>query len=193
MSILLKNVQIVEGDQILAPQDLYISGGIIEQMGIDLPLPKGATLISHPHAFVSAGWMDLGTDTCEPGFESRDDLQSVEQSALAGGFTTLAIFPNTQPPLHSKSELQYILTQTKDSAVRFLPIGALSQGCEGKDLAELYDLHQTGAIAFSDGHKSVQDAGLLLRAMQYSKAFKGLIINQPLHKSIAAEIGRAHV
>jgi dihydroorotase len=186
MSILLKNAQIVEGDQILAAQDIYINQGKIADIGTDLPTPKGATVVSHPQMYVSAGWMDMGTDTCDPGFESRDDLKSVEQSALAGGFTTLAIFPNTQPALHSKSELQYILTQTKDSPVRFLPIGALSQGCEGKDLAELYDLHQTGAIAFSDGHKSVQDAGLLLRAMQYTKAFKGLIINQPLHKSIAA-------
>lgn len=68
----------------------------------------------------------------------------------------------------------------------FYPVGAVSQGCEGKDLAELFDMHTAGAIAFSDGRNSVQDAGLLLRAMQYARAFNGLIVNEPHHKTIAA-------
>jgi dihydroorotase len=62
----------------------------------------------------------------------------------------------------------------------------VSQGCEGKDLAELFDMHSAGAIAFSDGSKAVQDAGLLLRALQYAKAFNGLVLNEPHHKTIAA-------
>ena len=130
--------------------------------------------------------MDVGTHTCDPGYEHREDLHTAAAAAAAGGFTAVACFPNTHPALHSKSEVLYILNKSASLPVRFYPIGAVSQDCEGKDLAELYDMHTAGAVAFSDGSRPVQDAGLLLRAMQYASAFNGLIINQPHHKTLAA-------
>jgi dihydroorotase len=138
------------------------------------------------NAYASIGWMDVGVFAGEPGYEHRENLQSAAQAAAAGGFTALACLPNTQPALHSKSEVSFVLHQSAQLPARFFPIGALSQDCAGKDLAELYDMHNAGAIAFSDGLHAIQDAGLLLRAMQYATAFKGLIINHPHHKGLAS-------
>lgn len=187
MLLLLKNVHLItaEGES-TARQDLLIRDGIIEKTGPGLTAGPGATVSEFPNACVSPGWFDLGVQTGDPGFDHREDLSSATRAAAAGGFTAVASFPNTQPAIHAKPEVQYVLNKTAGSAVRVFPVGAISQEAEGKDLAELYDMHAAGAVAFSDGAKPVQDAGLLLRALQYSQAFNGLIINHPHHKTLAA-------
>ncbi|GAB4497412.1 MAG: dihydroorotase [Saprospiraceae bacterium] len=186
MLLLLKNVRIVGEKDEKKPQDILIRDGVIEAIGDGLSAEKGAEVWESPGACVSPGWFDAGIQACDPGYEHREDLLSAARAAAAGGFTAVAPFPNTNPAIHSKSEILYIKNKTANSPVTFYPVGAISQGCEGKDLAELFDMHSAGAIAFSDGQKAVQDAGLLLRALQYVKAFNGLIINEPHHKTIAA-------
>lgn len=186
--MLLKNVRIVTGNtdtHTAQPQDIRLRNGRIEAIG-HLSPEAGESVHEWPNAHVSPGWMDVGAHTGDPGYEHREDLHTAAAAAAAGGFTAVACFPNTHPALHSKSEVLYILNKTAALPVRFHPIGAVSQDCEGKDLAELYDMHAAGAVAFSDGCHPVQDAGLLLRAMQYASAFGGLIINQPHHKTLAA-------
>ncbi len=186
MLLLLKNVRIIDGKKESRPQDILIRDGVIEAVGENLTAEKGADIWEMPGASVSVGWLDVGVQVCDPGYEHREDLHSAARAAGAGGFTAVACFPNTNPALHSKSEILYVKNKTKHSLVTFHPIGAVSQSCEGKDLAELFDMHSAGAVAFSDGKKAVQDAGLLLRAMQYAKGFNGLVINEPHHKTIAA-------
>ncbi len=186
MLLLLKNVRIVGEKDEKRPQDILIRDGVIEAIGDGLSAEKGAEVWESPSACVSPGWFDVGIQACDPGYEHREDLHSAARAAAAGGFTAVASFPNTNPAIHSKSEVLYIKNKTTGSPVTFYPVGAVSQGCEGKDLAELFDMHSAGAIAFSDGQKAVQDAGLLLRALQYAQAFNGLIINEPHHKTIAA-------
>lgn len=186
MLLLLKNVRIITEKSESRPQDIVIRDGMIEAIGDQLRVEEGADIWEWPGACVSAGWFDAGVQACDPGYEHREDLHSAARAAAAGGFTAVATFPNTNPAIHSKSEVLYVKNKTAGSPVTFYPIGAISQGCEGKDLAELFDMHSAGAIAFSDGRKAVQDAGLLLRALQYAKAFNGLILNEPHHKTIAA-------
>ena len=186
MLLLLKNVRILGEKNEKHPQDILIRDGVIEVIGENLPAGKGAEIWEWPNACVSPGWFDAGIQACDPGYEHREDLRTAGYAAAAGGFTSVAAFPNTSPAIHSKSEVLYIKNKTAGSPVTFYPIGAVSQGCEGKDLAELFDMHSAGAIAFSDGRKAVQDAGLLLRALLYVKAFNGLVINEPHHKTIAA-------
>ena len=186
MLLLLKNVRITGGKEEKAPQDILIRDGVIEAIGAHLPDTKGAEVWDWPNACVSPGWFDAGVQACDPGFEHREDLLSAAQAAAAGGYTAVASFPNTHPAIHSKSEILYVKNKTAASPVTFHPIGAISQGCEGKDLAEMFDMYTAGAIAFSDGRKAVQDAGLLLRALLYAKAFNGLVINEPHHKTIAS-------
>lgn len=186
MLLLLKNVRIIDGKKDAHPQDILIRDGIIEAVGEKLAPGKEAEVWEWPDACVSPGWFDVGIQACDPGYEHREDLVSAAAAAAAGGYTAVAVFPNTSPAVHSKSEVLYIQNKTAASPVSFYPIGAISQGCEGKDLAELFDMHAAGAVAFSDGQKAVQDAGLLLRAMLYARAFNGLVINEPHHKTIAA-------
>ncbi|MEZ4943056.1 MAG: dihydroorotase [Saprospiraceae bacterium] len=187
MQLLLKNIRICSGQKIAGPQDIRISDGIIQAIGKNLPMESGIKEISFPgQAYASAGWMDVGVHTGDPGYEHREDLRTAAQAAAAGGFTAIACAPNTLPVVDSKGSVVYIQNKTAGLPVSVFPIGAISIGAKGADLAELYDMHAAGAIAFSDGRMPVQDAGLLLRALQYAQAFQGLIMHQPHHNSIAA-------
>lgn len=186
MQLLLKNARIYDGTSESRVQDILIHDGIIEAIGTNIAPPKGAEVWESPGLSVSPGWLDVGVYAADPGYEHREELTTAAAAAAAGGFTAMACFPNTDPALHTKSEILYVKNKTRDLPVHCYPIGAISQSCEGKDLAELFDMHAAGAIAFSDGKRAVQDAGLLLRAIQYAKAFNGLVINVPHHKTIAA-------
>jgi len=186
MQILLKNARIFDGNPEIRSQDILIQHGIIEAMGDKIPVPSGAEVWESPELSVSPGWLDIGVYAADPGYEHREDLSSAAAAAAAGGFTALACFPNTDPALHTKSEILYVKNKSAGLPVHCYPIGAVSQDCAGKDLAELFDMHAAGAVAFSDGKRAVQDAGLLLRALQYAKAFNGLVINVPHHNTIAA-------
>ncbi len=186
MLLLLKNALIVDGKTGNRRQDILIRDGLIEATGENLSAEKGASIWDLSRACVSPGWFDFGVHAADPGYEHREDLITAVRASAAGGYTAIACFPNTHPAVHSKSEILYVRNKTAREAVTVYPVGAISQNCEGKDLAELFDMHTAGAIAFSDGRKAVQDAGLLLRAMQYARAFNGLVVNEPHHKTIAA-------
>jgi dihydroorotase len=164
--------------------DIRISNGRIQEIGHDL-LANDSKVWQAQGAHISQGWIDVGVQAGDPGFEHREDLDSCAKAAAKGGFTELGIYPNTQPTIHSKSEILYILNRTRGGLVNFHPIGAVSQDCKGKDITEMLDMNQAGAVAFSDGKKSIQDAGLMLRALQYSKIFEGLIIHHPYNNTIA--------
>jgi dihydroorotase len=167
------------------PDDIVVENGVLTAIGQHLAVPTGALVCAWDNATVSPGWFDIGVQACDPGYEHREDLPTAMQAAAAGGFTGMAVFPNTRPVVHSKSEVVYLRNKTAGHLVDVQVIGAVSVDAAGKDLAELYDMHTSGIIAFSDGDHPVQDAGLMLRALQYVQAFNGLIINQPYHKTLA--------
>ena len=192
--LILKNVIIDSPNIDLQSQltDILINkNGVIEKMGIAISPPKGTKVFEQTGAHVSIGWMDIGVQTCDPGFEHQEDLNSTMQAARAGGFTSVAPFPNNKPAAHSKSEILYIKNQTKDYLVDFLPIGALSVDCKGRDIAEMLDMYHAGAVAFGDGSVPTQDSGLILRGLQYAKIFDGLVMNFPFDKSVAPH-GQMH-
>ncbi|MDZ4705035.1 MAG: dihydroorotase [Saprospiraceae bacterium] len=165
--------------------DILIRDGIIARMAPNLGSIADALVIEADDAFVSPGWMDLGVQTGDPGYEHREDLLSVTNAAAAGGFTSIGCLPNTNPTLHSKSQVHYLKEAPKNKLVDCYAIGALSQDCEGKDITEMHDMFAAGAVAFSDGKKPVQHNGLMLRALQYVKAFGGVVMNQPLDNGLA--------
>ena len=103
----------------------------------------------------------------------------------AGGFTSVFVVPNTKPVIDAKSQVEYIVQQSKSLPVQIIPIGAITRNAEGKELAEMYDMNNSGAVAFSDGLNPVQAAGILLKALQYIKSFNGVIIQVPDDKTIA--------
>ncbi len=190
--LLLKNVLIVcpSSKHHNKKRDVLIKNGLIEKIRTKIDAPK-AKVVKIAGAVLSPGWLDVGAQIGDPGFEHREDIHSVAAAAAAGGFTGLAVYPNSNPVVQSKSEVLYLKNNTKEGIIDFYPIGAVSKNCEGTDITEMYDMHHTGAVAFSDGSHPVQSNGLMMRALDYAKGFEGLILNRPQDKSIAAK-GQLH-
>lgn len=164
--------------------DLLIEEGIISRIGEELSGVGGDESWDLKGAMLSPGWLDIGAQCGDPGLEHREDLEHAAEAAMMGGFTGVACFPNTDPCVHSKSEVHYIRQRTRELLVDFYPIGAVSHDCAGKEITEMLDMHAAGALAFSDGKQPVAHAGLLLRALLYAKAFDGVILNHPHEQSI---------
>jgi len=192
MNLLLKQLTLFEPTHPLHLQtcDLFIQDGIIKDIQTEIAI-ENAEMIDGKGCYLSIGWMDFGVQIGEPGFEHREDLQSVSAAAAAGGFTEIAAFPNTKPVIQNKSDVSFLKQFSKNQLINIIPIGAISHDTAGKEITEMYDMHRSGAIAFSDGKKSIQHAGLMLRALQYVKAFNGIIVQHPNDYSIASD-GQMH-
>lgn len=188
-SVLISSVTIVHPGSGLnnTVQDILISNGKILQISPHIDKAGDMTHIDGRGKYISPGFFDLNVNFCEPGFETKEDLDSGTTAAIAGGFTGLAVQPSTNPVVHSKSEVSYIKNKASNNIVDVHPLGSISRNIEGKDLAELYDMHQAGAVAFSDGTKAIADSGLMSRALLYAKGFEGLIISFPEDTSIAGK------
>jgi dihydroorotase len=165
--------------------DVRISQGRIAEIGKQLQAGEGEEVFDGEGCYLSPGFFDLNCSIGDPGFETREDIQTATATAAAGGFTGIAVLPNTQPVLHSKAEIEYVLNRAKNNLVSVYPLGAISRDLAGKELAELYDMQQAGAIAFTDGNKPIVDDGFMSRALQYAKGFGALLIAYPENNSIA--------
>lgn len=185
MIILIRKVVITQPGSLFHKQkkDILIVNGVIGRIADHLD-EKADTVIEGPGLHVSPGWVDIFTHCCDPGFEHKETLQTGAQAAAAGGYTHMFVLPNTNPVIQSKSQVEYIKEKSRSLPVNIHPLGAISKNAEGKDLAEMYDMFDSGAIGFSDGLNPVQSAGILLKALQYVKAFDGVIIQIPQDKSI---------
>lgn len=164
-------------------KDIFINNGIITSIK-DSITEKADTIIEEKGLHVSIGWMDIFASFCDPGFEYRETLESGAAAAAAGGFTDVMILPNTNPSVHSKSQVEYIVQKSKSLPVNIYPTGAVTKNTDGNELAEMYDMQQSGAVAFSDGINAIQNSGLLIKALQYVKTFNGTIIQIPDDRSI---------
>ncbi|RMD74251.1 MAG: dihydroorotase [Bacteroidetes bacterium] len=170
--------------------DLLLDDGVIALVGQDLDIEAAEVLeVEGLHAM--PGGLDVGAWVGDPGFEQREDFDSLSKAAAAGGFTEVAVWPNTLPVVDGKAEVAYVARQGERLPVAFHPIGALTKGCEGTTITEMRDMREAGALAFSDGLQPVRHAGVLLRAMQYVLPFEGLVINQPFDDSVAPN-GQMH-
>src|SRR6201996_2595153 len=136
---------------------------------------------------LAPGFFDLNCNIGELGLETKEDLHTGTKAAAAGGFSGVALMPNTQPPVHSKAEIEYLMNRAKNNLVDVYPLGTISHKRDGKDLAEMYDMYQSGAKAFTDGNRPVQDAGLMERALLYTKGFNALVLSYPEDTAIAGK------
>lgn len=148
---------------------------------------KAETIVDGSGSVLSPGFFDLNCSIGDPGIETKEDIYTATAAAAAGGFTGLAVLPHTKPVVQSKGEIAYIINKAKGNLVDVLPVGAVSQNLEGKELAELYDMKLAGAVAFSDGTKAISDDGFMSRALQYAKGLNGLLMVYPENKSIAGK------
>jgi dihydroorotase len=128
---------------------------------------------------LSPGWIDLGASVGDPGHEQREDLQSLAKAAAAGGFTEVAVLPNTQPAVQTKNEISYITANNENRLVQIHALAAVTKNCKGEELTEMIDLHHAGAVAFTDGLKSIWHTDIFLKSLQYLQKFDGLLIDHP--------------
>lgn len=191
MSLLLKNARIIDPQ---SPHngknvDILIENGVIKTIKAGIKTDRNIKTIESGNLHVSPGWFDMQANFRDPGFEYKEDLASGMSAAAAGGFTGVAVMPSTHPPVHTKAEVEYIINKTTaiTSPVQVHPVGCISHNLEGKDIAEMYDMHRSGAVAFSDDKKPVSNSGLLMRALLYSKNFNGLVISHCDDKSISQD------
>ena len=185
MTILIKQATIVDPSSPFNGQstDIFIDNGIIIQLGKNISI-KADKEINIDGLHVSPGWVDVFANFGDPGYEFKETLETGSAAAAAGGYTDVLVIPNTNPYIHNKATTEYIVQKSKSLPVNVHPIGAITKNTEGKELAEMYDMKANGAVAFSDGINSVQSAGLLVKALQYVKAFDGILIQLPDDKSI---------
>jgi dihydroorotase len=185
MKLLIKQARVVDPSSPFNGQtaDIFIENGIITKIGNSISA-KADQEINIKGLHVSPGWVDVFANFADPGYEYKETLETGAAAAAAGGYTDVLLIPNTNPVIHNKSGIEYIVQKSRSLPVNIHPIGAITKNTEGKELAEMYDMKASGAVAFSDGIYSVQSAGLLVKALQYVKAFDGMIIQVPDDKSI---------
>ena len=185
MKVLIKNATIFSPSSSFHGKNkhIFIDNGVISRIGNNLKVTANKT-IDVKGLCVSPGWVDCFANFCDPGEEYKETLESGADAAAAGGFTEVMLIPNTQPVVYNKSQVQYIVQKSKSLAVTIHPIGAITKNAEGKELSEMFDMHHSGAIAFSDGLNPVQSSGILQKALEYILAIDGSIIQLPDDKTI---------
>lgn len=186
MNLLVRQAQIVDPSSPFHQQkaDLLFQNGTLAEIGsINVSADKE---ISVDGLCVSPGWVDVFAHFCDPGFEFRETLETGAAAAAAGGYTRVMVVPNTSPCVHNKSIVEYLAQKSKSLPVQIHPIGALTKNTEGKELSEMYDMHASGAVAFSDGVNSLQSSGILLKAFQYLKAIDATLIQLPDDRTLSA-------
>lgn len=170
--------------------DLLVNKGVIERIANSIS-DKTAKKITEKGLHVSPGWVDMHANFCDPGHEYKEDIGSGLKAAAAGGFTAVVVMPGTSPAIDSKADIEYLRGKASGNIVDLLPVGSLSEGRNGEELAEMYDMKQAGAIAFTDDKQPVKHAGLMERALLYSKNFQGLVISFPNDTDLTNE-GKMH-
>jgi dihydroorotase len=165
--------------------DVLIESGIITEIKKTIT-PKGnVKVIEGSGLHLSGGWIDMQAVACDPGLEHKETLDTLVRAAAAGGFTAVCVHSYNQPALHNKSQIEYIVNKTQNRVVDVFPFGTITVDGKGKDMAEMYDMKSSGALAFSDYKHPVKDAGMVLRAMQYASNIGSLIITHCNDESIS--------
>lgn len=157
--------------------DVLIRDGTIVEVGPDLRAPADLPMYDARGHMISPGWFDMHVHFREPGQEHKETIATGARAAAAGGFTGVACMPNTDPPIHTRDVVEFILERAAQTPVDVHPIACVSKQRAGDELAELGDLADGGAVAFSDDGSPVQNAGLMRRALEYSRMVGAPIIN----------------
>lgn len=175
-SILIKDGYVIDpANKIEEETNIFVEEGKIQYVGKDSP--KADLVIDATGLLVLPGLIDMHTHLREPGNEEEETIESGTRAAVAGGFTSVACMPNTNPPIDTEAAVEFILRQASFFGhCNVYPIGAITKAREGKELAEMANMIRAGAVAFSDDGDGVADANVIYRAMQYSTMFGKAII-----------------
>ena len=187
MSILIKNATIFDNSSPYNHQkkDILIDNGIIEKISNNIQILEKYQVLEFENLYISCGWFDTSVSFGEPGFEERETIKNGLSVAAKSGFTAIAVNGNTNPVIDSKSDIEYIKSKSISSSTKIYPIGALTPNFNGMELAELYDMKQSGAIAFGDYKTATENDNLMKIALQYAQNFDGLVLSFPKNNKIA--------
>jgi dihydroorotase len=179
MNILVINGRVIDpANKVDERLDVLVSDGKIAKLGKPGSLPEsGAQVVDASNKLVMPGLIDMHVHLREPGFEYKETIATGTASAKAGGFTSVCCMPNTYPVNDNRSVTEFILSQAKEASSQVFPIGAITKGSKGEELAEMAELHAAGCVAVSDDGKPVMNASIMRRALEYSKIFDILVIS----------------
>lgn len=181
--ILIENAVVVGGSK--SKVSILIENGIIKEIGSISKPPADAYKVDLKGAYVSPGWADVHVHLREPGREDEETIISGSNAAMAGGFTAICCMPNTNPPLDSEDMITSVLKSASGHLVELFPIGTVSKGRRGEELAEMGSMVEAGAVGFSDDGDPVSDAAMMRNALEYSQMFNVPIINHSEVKGLA--------
>ncbi|MEC4670874.1 MAG: dihydroorotase [Nitrospirota bacterium] len=190
MKTLIRNGHVIDPGRFNGKADVLIEGGKIAAVGAKL-LVKGdnsshVTIIEAKGLWVCPGFVDLHVHLREPGFEYKETIATGARAAVAGGFTSVCCMPNTQPVNDSRSVTEFILRQAASAKqANVFPIGAITKGSDGNELAEIGELYEAGCVALSDDGRPVMQSLIMRRAMEYALAFNLPIIDHCEDLSLA--------
>ncbi len=188
--LVLENARVVDPARDLdATGTVIVADGVIQAAGPDAigrPVPAGAEVVNCAGKVVAPGLIDMRVFVGEPGREHRETLRSASKAAAVGGVTTLITMPDTEPVIDEPALVDYVLRRARDTAiVRIHPAAALTKGLEGKEMTEIGMLKEAGAIAFTDGRKSIANSRVMQRMMTYAREFGALIMHHPQDVTLA--------
>jgi dihydroorotase len=186
MKIIIREAKIIDSTSPFHNKtvDVLIVDGLIKKIGASLPNTENAEEVELENLHLSQGWFDSSVSLGEPGFEERETIINGLAVAAKSGFTAIALQPNSFPIIDNQSQVNFVQSKAYGSATQLYPIGALTKGSEGNDMAELFDMKKVGAVAFGDYNKSQPNANLLKIALQYVHDFDGLVIAFPQDEKI---------
>ncbi|QFR32196.1 dihydroorotase [Ancylobacter sp. TS-1] len=171
--------------------DILIADGVIKDIATDLTgagLPADTEIVDCRHLVAVPGLVDMRAFIGEPGAEHRETLASASQAAAAGGVTTIVCQPDTDPVIDDPAIVDFVLRRARDTAiVNVHPMAALTKGLEGREMTQIGLLMEAGAVAFTDGTRSVASAQVLRRALTYGRDFGALIVHHTQDASLAGE------
>lgn len=186
MKLLIKKARIADSSSSHSntTKDILIENGVIIKIE-DTISDDTAEIIQEDNLHISQGWVDLKAEFCDPGTEYKETIESGLDAARFGGYTHVAILPSTYPVVDGKTQVEYILKKGSNHITSIYPIGAITEGIKGENLAEMYDMYQSGVRLYSDDLHPVS-SGIMFRALLYSKNFGGKIIAFSRDNSIAS-------
>ncbi|WP_461533732.1 dihydroorotase [Sinomicrobium sp.] len=189
MKILLKSARVInpKGEYHNQSLDILVSDGLISEISENISASNDTEVISLPNLHVSQGWTDTSVCFGEPGYEDRETIANGLLSAAKSGFTAVLLNPNTFPVIDSRADVAFLKSSGAGYGTDLYPIGALTAGSEGSDLAELFDMKNAGAVAFGDYQKAVSNPNLLKIALLYTASFGGVVCSFPQENKIAGK------